>query len=405
VKRFRYSALSGAGDLVTGELVAADQQFVLARLHEQALLPIEANEVGTQAAASFGWLGRGGGPLPTRDLALISQQLARLLKAGLPLDRALSILIEQAEGKRTTQALRQTLNRVRDGGGLAEAFASQGKTFPESFVTLVRAGEASGALQGVLAETATFLVRAEAMRQKIASAMIYPVILVVAASLSVGLILTTVLPQFEPMFKEAGAKLPLSTQIVVAAGHGLRDDWWVLLAAMALAVLAGRSILRNPAALLERDRMLLATPLFGSLVSRFEIGRFCRTLGVMLASGVAAPAAMSMSGATIGNRVLADAVELTAARFKEGEGLSAPLARTGRFPNLAIQLIRTGEETGRLEEMLGEVATIFDQEVQRALERLLALLVPALTMVMGLVVAFIVAAVMLALLTVNSLAV
>ena len=404
MKRFRYSALSAAGDFVTGELSALDTQGVMARLHDQALLPIDADELGIHTQLGFRFPNRRTRPLPPRELALVSQQLARLLEAGLPLDRALAILTEQAEGRRMTQALQQTLDRVRDGGALAEALASQGGVFPETFVTLVRAGEMSGALQGVLAETATFLVRSEAMRQSIISAMVYPVILIVVASLSVGLILTSVLPQFEPMFREAGARLPASTRIVIAAGHALRDDWWVLLAMIAGTILAGRAALSNPAMVIERDRLLLATPLLGNLISRFEVGRFCRTLGVMLANGVAAPSAMAMSGATIGNRVLAGAVEDAAARFKEGEGLSAPLARTGRFPGLAIQLIRTGEETGRLEEMLGEVATIYDQEVQRALERLLALLVPALTMVMGLLIAFIVAAVMLALMSVNALA-
>lgn len=405
MKRFRYSAMSATGDLISGELAALDASTVLLRLHEQALLPIDTREITPEIQAAFQWLRRAPGSLPTSQLALVSQQLARLLKAGLPLDRALSILIEQADGRRMGQALRQALDRVRDGGSLAEALALQGRNFPETFVTLIRAGEMSGALQGVLAETGIFLVRAEAMRQKIVSAMIYPAILIVVASLSVGLILTAVLPQFEPMFKEAGAQLPFSTRIVIAAGHGLRDDWWVLLALLAASVRAARVILKNPAMMLERDRLLLATPLIGNLVSRFEIGRFCRTLGVMLSSGVAAPSAMAMAGATIGNLILSQAVEDTATRFKEGEGLSAPLARTGRFPAVAIQLIRTGEETGKLEEMLAEVASIFDQEVQRALDRLLALLVPVLTMLMGLLIAFIVGAVMLALMSVNALAV
>jgi general secretion pathway protein F len=263
----------------------------------------------------------------------------------------------------------------------------------------------SGALQGVLSETASFLTRAEAMRQKVISSMIYPAILITVASLSIGLILTAVLPQFEPMFREAGAKLPASTRIVIAAGDTLRDDWWLMAVIVMLLVLASRTLLRNPGVVLERDRLLLAAPLLGSLIARFEIGRFCRTLGIMLSSGVGAPSAMTLSGATIGNRVLAHAVEDTAMRFQEGEGLSGPLSRTGRFPSMAIQLIRIGEETGRLDEMLAEVALVLDQEVQRALDRLLAVLVPALTLIMGIMVAFIVASVMLALMSVNALAI
>lgn len=404
MKRFRYSALTSAGELVTGEFAAPAAHGVLVHLHDRALLPIDAVELGTQSRNGFGMPRLAAGPLPLRELALVTQQLARLLKAGLPLDRALGILIELAEGRRMRAALQRTLDQVRDGASLAEAFAGQGRLFPEALVTLVRAGEMSGALQGVLAETAEFLVRSQAMRQKIISAMIYPLILIIVAGLSVGLILTSVLPQFEPMFREAGARLPMSTQIVIAAGHALRDDWWIILAALAGAMLAGRAIMRNPSMVIERDRALLAAPLLASLIVRFEVGRFCRTLGVMLSNGVAAPAAMALSGSTIGNRVLAAAVEEAATRFKEGEGLSAPLLRTGRFPGLAIQLIRIGEETGRLDEMLGEIAGIYDQEVQRALERLLALLVPLLTMIMGLAIAFIVAAVMMALMSVNELA-
>jgi general secretion pathway protein F len=263
----------------------------------------------------------------------------------------------------------------------------------------------SGALQKVLAETALFLERSEAMRQHVISAMVYPAILVAVATLSVGLILTAVLPQFEPMFKEAGAKLPMMTRIVVAASDALRGYWWVM-AVFAVAVAgAWRAAVRSRAGAAALDRAMLALPLVGPLVLRAEIGRFCRTLGVMLASGVPAPAALSLAGATMGNGVLAAAVEDAAGRFREGEGLSAPLARTGRFPTMALQLIRIGEETARLDDMLGEVANLFDQEVQRSLERLLAALVPGLTVIMGLLVALIVGAVMSALMSVNALAV
>lgn len=404
MKHFHYSALTAAGELVSGNRAAPDETVVIAWLHEQGLLPIAAAEDEPRRAMtriSQFWPERA---LPGRDLALVSQQLARLLKAGLALDRALGILIELAPSLRLRGALQNVLDRVRDGATLAEALAAQGKSFPEMFVTLVRAGEMSGALQAVLGETAAFLERADAIRQKIISAMIYPAILIGVATLSVGLILTTVLPQFEPMFKEAGANLPFLTQIVVMAGDAVRGYWWAMAACLVGAVMGWRAAMRHPPWAAARDRLVLSLPVIGFLVLRAEIGRFCRTLGVMLANGVTASAALTLAGGTLGNGVLKAAVDDAASRFREGEGLSAPLARSGRFPTLAIQLIRIGEETGRLDDMLGEIADLFDQEVQRGLERLLAALVPGITLVMGGLIALIVGAVMTALMSVNALA-
>ncbi len=270
---------------------------------------------------------------------------------------------------------------------------------------MIRAGEIGGALQAVLARVAEFLVRSEAMRQTIASALIYPAVLAVVAALSITLVLTVVLPQFAPVFREAGASLPVSTQIIMFLGEGLSDYWWVLLLATAGAVIGGHLLMQRPGMAMRRDRLVLALPVMRGLVGKFEIGRFSRTLGVLLANGVPAPRALALCGGIVGNRVIAAAVETVSTQFKEGQGLSTALFRTGHFPSLCIQLIRIGEETGRLEEMLQEVADIYDQEVQRALERLLALLVPTITIVMGGAIALIIAAVMMAMISINNLAI
>ena len=398
--RFEYSALSPAGDIVSGELDGPDAATIIERLHEQALLPIHAVE---KRAESFRL------PvlkaLPGRDLALFSQQLARLLKASLPLDRALEILTGLAAERRSGDVIRRVLERVRDGASLAEAMAAQQRSFPQAYVSMVRAGEIGGALQAVLGRVADFLARSETIRQTIISAMIYPALLVLVAAVSITLVLTVVLPQFEPVFREAGARLPVSTRIVMSLGDGLRGYWWVLLLASTVIAVGWRLLKERPEMGLRRDRLVLALPIVGDLVGKFEIGRFSRTLGVLLANGVPSPQALALSGAVVGNRAIAAAVDTVSARFKEGEGLSAPLARTSCFPSLSVQLIRIGEETGRLEEMLQEVAEIYEQEVQRALERLLALLVPAITIAMGAAIALIIAAVMTAMISINDLAV
>jgi len=403
--RFEYSALSAAGDIVSGELDGPDAATVIERLHEQSLFPIHAIEKRAEKGTGFGLRWRASKGLPVRDLALFSQQLARLLKANLPLDRALEILVSLAGETRSGDVIRRTLERVRDGAGLAEAMAAQEKAFPHAYVSMIRAGEIGGALQAVLTRVADFLVRTETIRQTIMSALIYPALLVVVAAMSVTLVLTVVLPQFEPVFREAGASLPVSTRIVMSVGDGLRDYWWVLLLALAVMAIGWRLLKERPAMALRRDRFVLALPIIGDLVGKFEIGRFSRTLGVLLANGVAAPQALALCGGVVGNRTIAAVIETAAARFREGEGLSTPLARTGRFPSLSVQLIRIGEETGRLEEMLQEVAEIYEQEVQRALERLLALLVPAITIMMGAAIALIIVAVMTAMISINDLAV
>jgi general secretion pathway protein F len=401
--RFQYQALSASGEVVAGEIDGPDVNTVIARLNEQALLPIRATEkresAGLELDLSFG---RRAG-FRQGDLPLFVQQLTRLLKASLPLDRALEILTTLLEDRRSRRIVGKLLGRVRDGSTLADAMAQEGDAFPSVCVSMVRAGEEGGALREVLTRVADFLVRSEAIRQKVISALIYPAMLMLVAAGSIVLVLTFVLPQFEAMFQDAGSKLPAATRLVMAASTALREYWWVLLAAVGMFAGGLQFMMRRPAVMALRDRLALRLPILGGLLTRFEAARFCRSLGVLLANGVPASRALALSGGTVGNRVFTEAIETLAARFKEGEGLAASLEATGCFPNLAIQLIQIGEETGRLEDMLQEIADIYDQDVERALERLLALLVPGITILMGVIIALIMGAVMTAMVSINDL--
>ena len=402
--RFAYRALSASGDIVDGEIDGPDVKSVIALLNEQALLPIQATEKregsGFSFDLSFGRQNR----FPQGELALFVQQLTRLLKASLPLDRALEILTTLMEDKRTRRIIQRLLEKVRDGSSLAEAMASEDQSFPSVCVSMVRAGEEGGALRPVLTRVGEFLVRSEAIHQKVVSALIYPAVLLFVATGSIVLILTFVLPQFESMFQDAGSKLPAATQLVMAASRTLREDWWIMLLALAIIAIAAQRLMQLATVQALRDRVALRLPILGSLITRFEVGRFSRSLGVLLVNGVPAARALALAGATVGNRVFTEAIETLAARFKEGEGLAKSLEETGCFPNLAVQLVQIGDETGRLQDMLQEIADIYDQEVERALERLLALLVPGITIVMGVIVALIVAAVMTAMVSINELA-
>lgn len=402
--RFAYRALSPSGDIVDGEIDGPDVKSVIALLNEQALLPIQATEKRPSAGPSFDFSFGRANTFPAGDLPLFIQQLTRLLQASLPLDRSLEILTTLMEDKRTRRIVQRLLEKVRDGSSLAEAMAAEEQAFPSVCVSMVRAGEEGGALRVVLARVGDFLVRSEAIRQKVISSMIYPAALLVVATGSIVLILTFVLPQFELMFEDAGARLPAATKLVMGASQALRQDWWIMLLGLAIAAIVLQRMMKLSSMLVLRDRIVLRLPILGSLVTRFEVGRFSRSLGVLLTNGVPAARALALAGATVNNRIFTEAIETLAARFKEGGGLAKSLEETGCFPNLAIQLVQIGDETGRLQDMLQEIADIYDQEVERALERLLALLVPGITIIMGVVVALIVAAVMTAMVSINELA-
>jgi general secretion pathway protein F len=402
--RFAYRALSASGDIVDGEIDGPDVKSVIALLNEQALLPIQATEKRPSAGPSFDFSFGRANTFPAGDLPLFIQQLTRLLQASLPLDRSLEILTTLMEDKRTRRIVQRLLEKVRDGSSLAEAMAAEEQAFPSVCVSMVRAGEEGGALRVVLARVGDFLVRSEAIRQKVISSMIYPAALLVVATGSIVLILTFVLPQFESMFEDAGARLPAATKLVMGASQALRQDWWLMLLGLAIAAIVLQRLMKLSSMLVLRDRIVLRLPILGSLVTRFEVGRFSRSLGVLLTNGVPAARALALAGATVNNRIFTEAIETLAARFKEGGGLAKSLEETGCFPNLAIQLVQIGDETGRLQDMLQEIADIYDQEVERALERLLALLVPGITIIMGVVVALIVAAVMTAMVSINELA-
>lgn len=400
--RFAWQALSQAGDVVAGETDAPDAATVIERLRDQALLPIRAVEksAGTGFRLEFG--GRG---FPRGDLVLFMQQLARLLHASLPLDRALEILTTLTEDRRARRIVRLLLDRVRDGATLAEAMQAEDGSFPPLCVSMVRAGEEGSALSQVLTRLADFLLRSEAIRQKVITALTYPAILLAVACGSIALILIVVLPQFEPLLNEAGSALPTSTWLVMMAANGLRMFWWLpVLMALAAMLIVPRLMRRHTVAL-WRDRLILRLPVVGRLTVGMETSRFARTLGVLLANGMPATRGLALAGGTVGNLVFTGAIDTLAARFKEGERLAQALAEAGCFPPLAIQLIQIGEETGRLADMLQEIADLQDAETERVLERMLAFLVPGITVAMGALVAFIVAAVMTALVTVNALAV
>ncbi|MFO1316069.1 MAG: type II secretion system F family protein [Burkholderiales bacterium] len=384
---YRYRAVSPSGEVAVGELDAANEGEIVGRLRDQGLMPTQIAHAagGAGTVAALPGAARGGRrslfepKTVTRDqLLAFTRELATLLQAGLPLDRSLEMLIGLAPTPPVAALLQGVRDDVRGGKALSQALDARRDVFSRLYVNIVRAGEAGGALGVVLQRLADTMERNKELRESVKAALIYPAILIGVAVVSVALLLVWVVPQFETTFAQAGRALPLPTLVVVTVGKFMRGWWWAVLGGAVVAVAWFRRRGRDPAIRLARDRRLLALPLVGDLVAKIETARFARTLATLLANGVTLLSGLSIVREIMGNVVMANALDGVVARLREGKGFGRPLAETGLYPKLASQMILVGEESGRLEQMLGRIADVYDREVQVAIKRFLAVLEPAL---------------------------
>jgi general secretion pathway protein F len=384
---FRYKAVNAAGAVAVGELDAANEAEIVGRLRDQGLMPMQV-QAATGGSAGARVAGRAAPRAGRRwfvrktvsgdNLMTITRELAMLLRAGLPLDRALETLIGLSPTPPVATLLQGIRDDVRGGKALSQALDARRDVFSRFYVNIVRAGEAGGALGNVMTRLADTMERNKELRDSVVTALIYPTILIGVAVASLMLILAYVVPQFQQTFTQAGKALPLSTQIVIVIGTGLRQWWWAIAGAVFLLVTWMRRRLRNPAIRGVWDARLLRWPLIGDVITKVEVARFARTLSTLLANGVTLLGSLSIVKETLGNTVLVNSLDGVVARLREGKGFGRPLADTGLYPKLAVQMILVGEESGRLEEMLGRVADIYDREVAVSIKRFLAVLEPAL---------------------------
>jgi general secretion pathway protein F len=337
-----------------------------------------------------------------RDLLAFTQQLATLLEAGVPLDRTLGILEQLAPGPRLRVIVGDLQRSVRGGASLSEALAKHHpRPFSRLYINMVRAGEKGGVLEITLQRLAEFLEARAAFTEAIVSAMIYPLIITVASAGAIVFLLTFVVPRFAVIFADLGQAIPLPTQILLTVSGALRAYWWLGGLALTAGVLGWRVWTSTPEGRLAWDRTLLRVPLVGAIGQKLEISRFARTLGTLLKSGVPVLGALAVVGEMMQNRVVATAVQRLAENIKRGTGLATPMGESPVFPPLTVHMVRVGEETGRLEEMLLKVAELLESDVRTALKRIIGLLEPAVILGMGLVVAFIVVAMLLAIFSIN----
>ena len=400
---FVYRAADQRGQTIDGVMEAADVRGVVERLQRDAYFPIKiAPQSERRSALSLGLSGLGRRRISHREVLTFMHQLGSLVEAGLPLDRALVILEDLSPNQRLRAITTDILKSVRGGTSLAEAMAKhQPRPFSRLAINMVRAGEKGGVLEATLKRLAELLEETQEFREALVSALIYPALLTTVGAAAVVFLLTFVIPRFVDIFKDLGQSLPLPTQILLAVSGAIQEYWWIIGVLVLAIVLGVRMALSSEAGRWQWDRLVLRLPLLGEVVLKTETARFARVLGTLLKSGVPVLTALGVVRDLSGNQVLGRAIDRIGDGVRRGAGISTPLGESKSFPIMAVHMVRVGEETGRLEEMLLKLATDFEAEVRRLVKRLMGLLEPSIILIMGLVVGFIVVALLMAIFSIT----
>lgn len=399
--RFHYKALSSSGEPIDGVMEAASAEEVIARLQDAGNLPLDARPADEASGKGLAGLFRRA-PMGSAQVLQFTQQLATLLGAGQPLDRALQILLDLPESDQARRVIERIRDTVRGGTPLSQALEQQENVFSRLYVNMVRAGEVGGSLDDTLKRLADYLERSKALRESVINALIYPSILILMVFGALLLLLGYVVPQFLPLFEDMDVPMPLLTRVVMMVGNFVAAYWWLILAAIVAGFMLFRRRLNDPDTRRGFDAWVLRRGLLGSLIARLETARLARTLGTLVHNGVPLLTALSIARNVMGNLALSEAVETASGEVKTGGGLSLALGRSKLFPRLALQMIAVGEESGELDTMLTKVADTFDIEVKNAVERMLAALVPAVTVFMAVVVALIMMAILVPIFSLTS---
>lgn len=397
---FSYRALTDQGEAVTGEIEASDARSAIARLQEGGLIPIAAEPMAARTASGTGLLARG----LKKAVTEFTREFATLLGAGQTVEGTLAMLVDATEHRRLRRTLAEVLDAVRGGKPLSEAMAADPAAFPRLYVSMIRAGEASGRLEQVTAELALLRERAEALQRRLSSAMIYPAVLLVASLGSLAILLTVVVPKFAPLFASAGEALPASTRLVLASADLMTEQGpWLLLGLLVL-LLAIRQLMARPALRSAFDRWLLGAPLLGRLARERVSAQAMRGLATLMAGGLDLPQALSMVRDMMANHAARDAFEEVVAGVRQGRTLSACLAEADILAPLALKMLRVGEESGRLAAVAAHLADSLEERVATRLTRLVAVIEPAMVIVLGLLVGGIVTSILTAVISINDLA-
>lgn len=399
---YQYKGFRSDGGSATGIIDAESSKVARLKLRKVGVFPTDMVEQGTSsvptAARVSAGLPAGVGRSPalrTTDVAMMTRQLATLLVAGLPLVDALGVLIDQTDKKAIKSLLADVREQVRGGKSLSAVLEQYPRDFSQIYVHMVRAGEASGALDQILFRLAEFLEKQLGLKHKVTNAILYPALMLAVGVAVLFFLMTFVVPKITAVFANLKQALPWPTVVLMSLSRFLADYWILLLGGLLLTIWVGRRAIRTDAGRVVADRLLLKIPLIGEVARMVSISRLTSTLATMLASGVQLLDALDVSRRVMNNRVLEEVVEDARKNIREGETIAEPLKRSGEFPALVTHMIAVGEKSGEMEEMLRRIGQIYDGEVDRVITRFTSLLEPIMILAMGVLVFFIVVAILL----------
>jgi len=370
------------GEIQTGELTLDSQDEALQALRKRRIIISSVREKKGDVKLA---MPKFGSTVSTRDLAIFTRQFATMINAGLPLVQCLDILSKQTEKAEFRNTIAQVMRDVEAGTTLAEALGKKehAKVFDELFVNMVEAGEAGGILDNILQRLATYIEKAEALKRKIKGAMVYPAVVLSVAVLATSFMLIFIIPTFARMFTGFGAELPLPTKIVMGLSSFLRAYWWAMIGTGVGIVVGLQRYYITEKGHLQIDTFLLKVPVLGDVLRKGAVARFTRTLATLISSGVPILNGLEITARTAGNRVVQNAIMAARASIREGETIAAPLRQSTVFPQMVVQMISVGEETGALDDMLTRIADFYDDEVDTAVDSLTSLIEPIMIVVMG----------------------
>ncbi len=395
---FRCRLGTTSGEIIEGVYVAQSEAALRRELEDKGL-----HVLALRPRLGFGSLSFGrGGKISRHEFLVFNQELATLLKAGMPLVQSLDILRTRLSNPLFKSVLDDVYEKVRGGTAMSEAFEAHGELFPSVYTASLMAGERSGNLDAVLRRFVAYSKTIDMVRTKTISAMIYPLILVALAVVLVAIIVIKVVPSFADFYVSFGADLPLMTQVIVSLSNFLTNNLWFILGGLVVGVLAFMTWIRQPGRNTDFDRYLLKLPFLGASFQKFATSQMARTLATLLGGGIPLVNSLEITARSTGNRHLGSELEIVSARVREGQGLAATLLERNTVPDVAIKMIEVGESTGALTEMLNSLADFYDEEIDTDVSRFVTVIEPAMLVFMGVVIAGIVMALYLPLFQLTS---
>lgn len=394
---YTYKAATLDGKIVEGVLEGSDDRSVASKLQDMGYVPIKIGTDERKVARSNGKLNTTifkSKRIRNRDLLIFTRELHTLTKSGLPLDRSLVALANLAEKDALKEIIQGILKQIKGGKSLSEAMADYPKVFPKLYTSMIKAGEASGALDSVLVRILDYLERSEELKSYFVNALIYPSLLTLVGGVSITVLMIFVVPKFAKTFSDSGMPVPFALEVLMNVSSVLTGYWWAMLGVVALLTLAFQRYIRTEQGRLKWDRRKLRLPLLGTLIQKMEIARFSRTLGTLLHSAVPLLQSMNIVREVIGNKAISSMMDKIKSGVKKGEGLAIPIKESGIFPPLATHLLEIGEESGKLDVMLLQIAEVYDRDSKSFIKNLISLFEPVMIIVLGMVIGLVVVSMM-----------